>query len=104
MERAVRSDLSVLGRGRLVGFPFFSLSASRYFSDKETFCLYCPLGTLPPWDCRHCRSEGVRLLRWVLRSSGNVSRGGWERRPLGGVDAELRGFARRFKELIVVPY
>jgi hypothetical protein len=28
------------------GFPFFSLSASRYFSDKETLCLYWPLGTL----------------------------------------------------------
>jgi hypothetical protein len=28
------------------GFPFFSLSASRYFGDKETLCLYWPLGTL----------------------------------------------------------
>ena len=28
------------------GFPFFSLSASRYFADKETLCLYWPLGTL----------------------------------------------------------
>jgi hypothetical protein len=28
------------------GFPFFSLSASRYFSDKETLCLYWPLGTV----------------------------------------------------------
>jgi hypothetical protein len=27
------------------GFPFFSLSASRYFGDKETLCLYWPLGT-----------------------------------------------------------
>ena len=26
------------------GFPFFSLSASRYFGDKETLCLYWPLG------------------------------------------------------------
>ena len=28
------------------GFPFFSLSASRHFGDKETLCLYWPLGTL----------------------------------------------------------
>jgi hypothetical protein len=28
------------------GFPFFSLSASRYFSEKETLCLYWPLGTV----------------------------------------------------------
>jgi hypothetical protein len=28
------------------GFPFFSLSASRYFGDKETLCLYWPLATL----------------------------------------------------------
>jgi hypothetical protein len=28
------------------GFPFFSLSAGRYFGDKETLCLYWRLGTL----------------------------------------------------------
>ena len=28
------------------GFPFFSLSASRYFGAKETLCLYWPLGTV----------------------------------------------------------
>jgi hypothetical protein len=28
------------------GFPFFSLSASRYFGEQETLCLYWPLGTL----------------------------------------------------------
>src|SRR5260370_33057008 len=28
------------------GFPLFSLSASRYFGDKETLCLYWPLGTV----------------------------------------------------------
>ena len=28
------------------GFPFFSLSANRYFGDKETLCLYWPLGTV----------------------------------------------------------
>jgi hypothetical protein len=46
MERAVRPDLSVLGRGRLVGFPFFSLSASRYFGEKQMLCLYWPLATV----------------------------------------------------------
>jgi hypothetical protein len=28
------------------GFPFYSLSASRYFGDKDTLCLYWPLGTI----------------------------------------------------------
>jgi hypothetical protein len=28
------------------GFPFFTLSASRYFGNKETLCLYWPLGTI----------------------------------------------------------
>jgi hypothetical protein len=28
------------------GFPFFGLSASRYFGDKETPYLYWPLGTV----------------------------------------------------------
>ena len=28
------------------GFLFFSLGTSRYFGDKETLCLYWPLGTL----------------------------------------------------------
>ena len=28
------------------GFPFFGLNASRYFGDKETLCLYWPLGTV----------------------------------------------------------
>jgi hypothetical protein len=32
--------------GDLWGFPFFSLSASRYFGDKETLCLYWSLGML----------------------------------------------------------
>ena len=32
------------GRGKLLGFQFFSLSASRYFGDKQTLCLYWPLG------------------------------------------------------------
>jgi hypothetical protein len=28
------------------GFPFYSLSASRYFGDKDTLCLYWPLSTI----------------------------------------------------------
>jgi hypothetical protein len=28
------------------GFPFFSLSASRYFGEKQTLCLYWPLATV----------------------------------------------------------
>jgi hypothetical protein len=28
------------------GFPFFSLSATRYFGENETLCLYWPLGTV----------------------------------------------------------
>ena len=28
------------------GFPFFSLSASRYFGDRKTLCLYWPVGTV----------------------------------------------------------
>jgi hypothetical protein len=35
-----------LAEGDVWGFPFFSLSASRYFSDKETLCLYWPLATV----------------------------------------------------------
>src|ERR1700719_455633 len=46
MEGAVRPDLSGLGRGRLWGFPFFRLSASRYFGEKQTLCLYWPLATV----------------------------------------------------------
>jgi hypothetical protein len=33
-------------KGDWWGFPFFSLSASRYFGARETLCLYWPLGTL----------------------------------------------------------
>jgi hypothetical protein len=28
------------------GFPFFSISTSRYFGDEGTLCLYWPLGTV----------------------------------------------------------
>jgi hypothetical protein len=39
VARTVRSDLSILDRGRLVGL-------FGYFGDKETLCLYWPLGTV----------------------------------------------------------
>jgi hypothetical protein len=55
------------------GFPFFSLSASRYFGDKEILCLYWHA-----WNARHHRSEGAGFLRWVLCPPGNVSQGGWK--------------------------
>jgi hypothetical protein len=35
-----------MGRRRLLGFPYFGLSASRYFGDKETLCFYWQLGTV----------------------------------------------------------
>src|SRR5271169_6149393 len=35
-----------LAEGDWWGFTFFSLSASRYFGDKETLCLYWPVGTV----------------------------------------------------------
>jgi hypothetical protein len=55
------------------GFPFFSLSASRYFGDKETRCLYWPLGTIV--------IAGPKVLDFY---SGfcppcNVSQGRWKR-------------------------
>jgi hypothetical protein len=46
MERAVRSGFRFWAGGDWWGFPFFSLSARRYFGDKETLCLYWPLGTV----------------------------------------------------------
>jgi hypothetical protein len=40
--------LRILERSGLIaqGFPFFSLSASRYFGEKQTLCLYWPLATV----------------------------------------------------------
>ena len=81
------------------GFPFFSLTASRYFGDKEALCLYWPLG-----DRRHHRSEGAGFLRGVLCSPGNFPQMRRERYPLGDDGAEPRAFARRCRKLIVVPH
>jgi hypothetical protein len=55
------------------GFPFFSLSARRYFGEKEN-----TLSLLASCDRRHRRSKGARFLRCVLRPSGNVSQGRWK--------------------------
>jgi hypothetical protein len=49
------------------GIPFFSLSA-RYFSDKETLCLYWTLGTVVI-----AGPEGSGFLRCVLCSPGNFT-------------------------------
>ena len=46
MERAVQSDFRFWAQGDWCNLPFFILSASRYFGDKETLCLYWPLGTV----------------------------------------------------------
>ena len=67
------------------GFPFFSLSASRYFGDKETLCLYWPLGTVviagpkvlvfyagfcgPPGNVYQGRWKDIKVLNLIL--SGN---------------------------------
>jgi hypothetical protein len=45
------------------GFPFFSLSASRYFGDKETLCLYWPLGTVA--QVRRCWISTQRFVPTV---------------------------------------
>jgi hypothetical protein len=97
------------------GFPFFSLSASRYFGDKETLCLYWPLGTrkddlgvnlkLACSVRRYHRSEGPGFLRRVLCPPGNLTQIRWERHPHGDVGAELRqlrAFARKLRKFIVV--
>ena len=63
-----------LAEGDWWGFPFFSLSASRYFGDKEILCLYWHA-----WNARHHRSEGAGFLRWVLFPKGNVSQSRWSR-------------------------
>src|ERR1700688_3837147 len=52
------------------GFPFFSLSASRYFGDKETVCLYWPLGSVV--------ITGPKVLNFYAAfcaPPGNVSKG-----------------------------
>ena len=46
MERAVDPIFRFWAEGDWWGFPFFSLSASRYFGEKETLCLYWPLATV----------------------------------------------------------
>ena len=85
MERAVRSDLSVLGRGRLVGLPVLQSQRQPVFRRQRN-----TLSLLAAWDRRHCRSEGARILRRVLRSPGNVSQGRWKRHQSPESDTQLR--------------
>jgi hypothetical protein len=67
------------------GFPFFSLSASRYFGDKETLCLYWPLGTVV--------ITGPKVLDFYsgfCGPSGDVSQGRWKRHQSLEFDTQWR--------------
>jgi hypothetical protein len=71
------------------GFPFFSLSASRYFGERETLCLYWPLGTVLltgpkvldfyAWFCAHratcLKADGKDItdLRLILNVEFNAA-------------------------------
>src|SRR5580704_11216082 len=85
MERAVRSDLSVLGRGRLVGLPVLQSKRQPVFRRQRN-----TLSLLAAWDRRHCRSEGAGFLRRVLRPPGNVSQGRWKRHQSPESDTQWR--------------
>ena len=81
------------------GFPFFSLSASRYFGEKEILCLYWPLGTVV--------ITGPKVLDFYAgfcahRATSLKSDG--KGHPFCDDGAELRAFARRFRTLFVIPY
>jgi hypothetical protein len=80
------------------GFPFFSLSASRYFGDKGTLCLYWPLGTVVITG-----PKALDFLRRLLRPPGNITQVRRERHPVGDNAVELRAFARRSGKLVVSP-
>src|ERR1700738_5189330 len=67
------------------GFPFFSLSASRYFGDKETLCLYWPLGTVVITG-----AESAEFLRRILCSPGDPSQGGCKRHHWAETDIHWR--------------
>jgi len=60
-------------KGDSRGFPLFTLSASRYFGNKETLCLYWPLGTVV--------ITGPKVLNFYaafLFQPGNVFQSGWK--------------------------
>jgi hypothetical protein len=75
--------------GDWCGFPFFSLTASRYFGDKETLCLYWPLGTVVitgpkalDFYARFCahgatslKSDGKDILSVTMVPNSDHSRG-----------------------------
>jgi hypothetical protein len=85
MERAVRSDLSVLGGGRLVELPVLQLERQPVFRPQRN-----TLPLLAAWDRRHFRSEGARFLQWVLRPPGNVSQGRRKRHQSPESDIQWR--------------
>jgi hypothetical protein len=82
--------LSSFGSGQreTVGFPFFSLSVSRYFGDKETLCLYWPLGTVV--------ITGPKALDFYAGFCAHRATS-VKRHPLGDVGTELRAFALKGK-------
>jgi hypothetical protein len=51
------------------GFPFLSLSASRYFGDRETVCLYWPLGTVVITGPKALSSTLASVLTGQLQSN-----------------------------------
>jgi hypothetical protein len=74
------------------GFSFFSLSASRYFGEKETLCLYWPLATVVIAGPKVLNFYAVFCAHRAtsLKCDGKDI-------PLGDDGAELRSFARRFR-------
>jgi hypothetical protein len=58
------------------------------------------------WFARHCAGAKGRLVLYgnVDIRQVQLAFNDSERRPLGGVGAELRGFAHRFRKFIVFPY
>jgi hypothetical protein len=69
------------------GFPFFSLSASRYFGDRKTLCLYWPLGAIvitgpkvldfyagfcaQRVTCLRADGKDITGIRWILNGDSN---------------------------------
>jgi hypothetical protein len=64
------------------GFPFFSLSASRYFGEKQTLCLYWPLATVV--------IAGPKVLDFTLcfAPTAQLSQGRWKRHQ--GLESDTR--------------
>ena len=91
MERAVRPSDPIFrfwAEGDWWGFLFFSLSPSRYFGEKETLCLYWPLGTVViagpkvldfyagfcahPASCLKADGKDITNLKLILNGDSNA--------------------------------